>query len=1296
VDLSVSTAQAWYTAHFYLYPIVAKAVQFRFTRVYDSLVGTQPYVVGMRNGLLRRNIYQRSDGTQGIEPAMDPLGNTFTSYIKDWDASKAIDNAPLTYWKSMPMPDPAAVVSLYLDVRASDGSPQLMDMLYLDPVYTGQQLNVYYSNDDSTGTLKLSPVSVMPTTDENTQWQQGVGRWDISNVGGTSDYEFPFAVGPLVSQDAWIGIEWAPDFNPGYSDAEQVIAITGAPTGGHFNLTLTTSLGTATSGNIPYNASPATLQGALDAMSSIGPGNSLVVSGLAGGPWTVQFQNALGEQAIPTMSSTFTGTSGGGVTVTTTVVGGVSGGPPENPVLFQVTPTVPTTGQYYPKVYYDVGAAEIMLELTDGTTTLPVFACPITPLPIQYQPLRIVAGWSYDPPTVEMSVATPGGVVGTLSSPYPTLPTQMTFDGIISFHDFRGLLTATMIKLEDPALGASSFQANAQVYVSPDPVIPDATGRIPATSLDNAIYAAAWTMQENGTGGGHATQYSEKTWTPVWRDFICQKGNLYFPQQISAKYLQLEFFNLTPEPYPIYDAGIQTSYSVFPVSVTQAVTTSGPTPTGKQGLLTLGADVLLQGVGSVNWLNPQSINTAINSMYGQTVTPLTVTSGPGYNTTTLPNTVNTSLSDQTRTEVSTPWVFRRPRPDPTTLAAQQINVTTSAPVIQSGATAYQAASVLPYTNGDAAAAFSPLLNQAFAPTTLPQQGSDWWVFPGSTLRLPATVMNGLTTLTDVITHRVITTESRLRFTTTCVHRYDVRTITRDAAVAYFAGVREVQPYVTTYIAAQDPEVFNFTLYDPSQGWVLTNTNSLPTGPITTASHLYKLLNNNFDTDIANWNPQQGTWAWDGSLGHWYMGTATVHADGTKKMLVSSYMDVSPGAHIDANVWVHWAALAASSGSAAIQLQALYYNAPVPGVNEDAAPYVSNQVASISYTPWPATTPADAGGNVWVQIVADTASGTGFTVPSGVNVMRLALVVDPAATAGQVWFDTVEVSTPDAVEGRIFRDFQTTSTFNKLTCTFTDTGLVRSDDMWAQSDPADTNIGATALAYYTSLIPDQVPAGMWADSFADWADAMVVWGMPRAVVAIAVDPNRTFQGKRVLHFTRAGGAAGEAGVKVRQETNFVSGGMFRIGCVYYKPYANTNQCIVRLRRVSDGVYIIPNADTNGGITFDPVVGYWYEMLTDFFEIPESEDQQYSVEFVCTGDQSDEIYLNDLYVEVAQIRYRIGMGAIGTAPLLDVTALRYAGLAITSCTDPVQEFFVQVAVLSPHSYAYGAVFVPNYLK
>lgn len=1159
LNVASSAATNWYKAHFYCYPFVAKSLQFRFTRIYDPVVGNKPYVCGMQNGLIRRNIYTRPDGTQGIESQQDQLGNTFTSYIKDWDAAKAFDSDPHTFWRSEPLPDPNAVASLYLDCRSASGAAQLIDTLYLDPVYQNQALNLYYSIDDTVGGLKLSAISAVPSTDENTTWTQGKGRWDASIDPGTSEYDFPMAWGPLVQQDTWIGIEWAPDF-------------------------------------------------------------------------------------------------------------AAAAGPAQNPVLYQVVPPAGADASlYYPKIYYDVGAGALVLEMTNGTT-VHTWQAALSPILVQYQPLRIVVGWQYDPKKVFISITVPNGTeVASLTADASTLSDLITMDGQVGFHDFRGLFTAHVVKLEHWTVGQTGFQSNPAVYVSPDPVLPNANGTIPSTTLDNAILAAAWASQEFATGGDHETRYADKIWTPILGNYFSKKGKLFFPQQVKLKYLKLEFTYLTEEPYPVYDSGISVSYNVFPVSVT-AGTGSGQAG-ASSGLMTLGSDVVLGGLSGVNFLNPTTINAATNAVFGQTVSNVVVASGAAVSTTSLPNTTSLDIQAQQRTEVSSPYVYRRAIPNAYTLASHQLATEAQDPSQRLGSSA-SSQTRAGYANG-----FTPLNNYITNPSGLPRQGADWWIYPGASAKLPATMMSGLTGLQQTVFARPDTTV-RNRFTTTSVHRYDTKTANRDAAVAYFAGVREVLPLVTTYVDELDPLQFVFSSYDASQ-FVLTNTRALDTGPVTTAGVSYALINGNFDQDLDQWSMDAGNWRFDGTLGHWNLGTATVDADGTQKVLSSTHVDCAPGAHLDISTWVHWTGLTAAANSHALQLWAQFYNDGV---------FVSTQHVDLTYSSWAAVTPTVAG-NQWAQIVASAGTSTAFTVPSGVDSVKIGLVVTSAATTGTISFDTVVLGTSDTVEATAFKDFQTTSTFSKVKCSFTDSGTIRGDDMWAREDPLDLNIDNLALAYYTSTIPDVIPAGMWNDTFADWADETISWGAPRALVAINVDPDRIYDGKRVLHFTRGGGAE-EAGVKVRQFTSFMSSGLFRIGAVFFKPVANTNQVTVRLRRVSDGVYIHEE-------TFDPVVGFWYEYLTDFVEIPDSEDQEYTVELVCTGDSPDEFFLNDLYCDIAPIRYFVRLGD-ESAFLHDVTQLRYADSAIVSCTIPVQEFSVQVAIMSPRSFAYGMTAEPVYLK
>jgi hypothetical protein len=77
-----------------------------------------------------------------------------------------------------------------------------------------------------------------------------------------------------------------------------------------------------TTGSLDADASAAEVQAALEALSNIGPGEALV-TGDDGGPWTVQFTGALGDQNQDAMTTTPTG--GTGVVTVATVTGGGTG-----------------------------------------------------------------------------------------------------------------------------------------------------------------------------------------------------------------------------------------------------------------------------------------------------------------------------------------------------------------------------------------------------------------------------------------------------------------------------------------------------------------------------------------------------------------------------------------------------------------------------------------------------------------------------------------------------------------------------------------------------------------------------------------------------------------------------------------------------------------------------------------------------------------------------------------------------------------------------------------------------------
>lgn len=90
----------------------------------------------------------------------------------------------------------------------------------------------------------------------------------------------------------------------------QLVTLTGAPSGGTFALSFNNQLTTS----LPYNATAQQVQNALVALSSVGP-FGMDVSGNAGGPYTCQFDGAIGAapQGLIVAQSSIVG---GGISVT--------------------------------------------------------------------------------------------------------------------------------------------------------------------------------------------------------------------------------------------------------------------------------------------------------------------------------------------------------------------------------------------------------------------------------------------------------------------------------------------------------------------------------------------------------------------------------------------------------------------------------------------------------------------------------------------------------------------------------------------------------------------------------------------------------------------------------------------------------------------------------------------------------------------------------------------------------------------------------------------------------------------
>ncbi len=86
---------------------------------------------------------------------VDILGSTVTYSMRERDAHQLIEGG---IWKCEPQPVNYSVICLYLDVQ-SEGAPQIIDRLYLEPLTSGASLNIYFTTDEDYFTATWTPIN---------------------------------------------------------------------------------------------------------------------------------------------------------------------------------------------------------------------------------------------------------------------------------------------------------------------------------------------------------------------------------------------------------------------------------------------------------------------------------------------------------------------------------------------------------------------------------------------------------------------------------------------------------------------------------------------------------------------------------------------------------------------------------------------------------------------------------------------------------------------------------------------------------------------------------------------------------------------------------------------------------------------------------------------------------------------------------------------------------------------------------------------------------------------------------
>jgi LysM repeat protein len=807
---STSSAVSWRLEKRLISPVIATKLELVLRRVYDSSQTdtTTPFSLGVKTFLAKRSIENRTDALVPFEDDVDPIGNLVSRTVLDWNPEKAVDGSRTTFWRSAPQPTPDAVVSMYLDVRDKAKLAQTIDRLYLDPVHTGSTLNVYYSNDSTVGTRRLSTTALVPKVQTNVPWTKGSGlNFDSSTalLKLKTDH-----LGVETGDSFWFGLEWTPNFIAGSgSDVTIFESFEQTPAN---STTLSANMTTTTPGTI-------------------------AVASTTGWPTIFPFNLAIGSGATLEVV-TVSGVSGTNVTLSTRGVNG----------------TTAQTHSAGAGIVFDSGPRVLKLEWIDGGTkafrvtikkddgtnaTLTTTTQTFQKNEVRRLVLRVVQdsdSSSSLPRGVYLDSYTESQKLGLQSLSIANIQTRNYFDEVLQFTESNGTLNAFLLKREVPTLeNANLFGFSPQLYLTPDPVLEiDDLDRQASSTLDNAIIGADLREQEIFYGGLDEAAFTSKEWTPIWRDFTTYRGFYYFPEPVTCKYLKLEFSSLTEEPYPIWESGREVVYRTWPVSVletTKAISkyTEWTYSTAVDGRI----GELQQTNSDTQTVYAYDINISIGAPLDSTSIRNTVESPPEYSvikeassSTVFDQTTNSSVNTYATTTTSTKSTKK-------VVDAQYYTVV-------KGDTLEGIGRKLGIPWQTVYKQNKRLIDTDRRVAMLPKRSPGWWIFPGQKFRISEAVMKTITTTKKKVVatphtvedrstgiERKESTETRKRFTTTIVHRYDTQKVERTVAIAYFAGISEVQVYTGNYIASTDEEQYKVTRYTDDR-FSLVNT-SLNTG-----------------------------------------------------------------------------------------------------------------------------------------------------------------------------------------------------------------------------------------------------------------------------------------------------------------------------------------------------------------------------------------------------------------------------------------------------------------------------------
>jgi len=202
-----SFSNHWRNLSFDIRPVETTNIRFLLTRTTEGTAPVTSFGQAADYSLAVRNLYvgysvaalsdvpyrmpnpnSASRGT--FASTTDLFGSVVNFQVRVNEAKNVLrpppttQNALTTVWKSQPQPIPWAVVNFYVDTRDDDGLAQILDRFYIDPLFNGPTVNLYYSNSETTAAFRTNS-DPLPDTVAIVHNSQGVAG-DVLHSGSTA------------------------------------------------------------------------------------------------------------------------------------------------------------------------------------------------------------------------------------------------------------------------------------------------------------------------------------------------------------------------------------------------------------------------------------------------------------------------------------------------------------------------------------------------------------------------------------------------------------------------------------------------------------------------------------------------------------------------------------------------------------------------------------------------------------------------------------------------------------------------------------------------------------------------------------------------------------------------------------------------------------------------------------------------------------------------------------------------------------------------------------------------------